>query len=153
MAKLVCIRGDNKGDEFPLAEGATTIGRVGGNSVVLFDKKCSRFHCLIHKKGRYYALEDCGSTNGTRLNGKRITSDKNVSLKMGDRVRIGRTVLELSNKPLGNLVEQMATDVVADMQNHKFNRLMADAAKGAVKTPQRGSERTSFWQKLLGRDG
>jgi pSer/pThr/pTyr-binding forkhead associated (FHA) protein len=39
-------------------------------------------------------VEDLGSTNGTYVNSKRLTSP--VSLRRGDRVQVGRTVLELT---------------------------------------------------------
>ena len=141
MTKLACIRGDNKGDEFALAEGANVIGRTNECGVTLFDKKCSRSHCLIHKRGKYCTIEDNQSTNGTFLNDKPLKPGKNVSLNTGDRIRIGRTVLEVSNKPVGNLLTQTAVDVTAEMQSKQYDKLLSSAAMEASKNHDRKKQK------------
>lgn len=155
MSKLGCVKGDNKGDEFVLAEGTNVIGRAATCGVVLFDKKCSREHCHVHKKGRYYSVEDLESRNGTYLNGRKLPPGKNVSIKMGDQIRIGRTILQLSNKPIGNLLAQTAVDVAVDMQNHKYNKLLSSAARDAsAASKNHTKDRNSvggFLRKLFGR--
>lgn len=157
MTKLACIRGDNKGDEFALAEGGNVIGRTSECGVTLFDKKCSRSHCLIHKRGKYCTIEDNESTNGTFLNGKPLKPGKNVSLSKGNRIRIGRTVLEVSDKPVGNLLTQTATDVTAEMQSKQYDKLLSSAAVEASKNhdPKKSKRDASLMarirEKLFGR--
>lgn len=126
MAKLMCTTGLNAGDEFSLREGATIIGRVQDVQVMLFDKKCSRHHCQLVKKGAYYSVADMGSQNGTFLNDHRVT--KAVSMKVGDKIRIGKTILALSEKPVGSLEDQAMTDAAADLQAKDYSTL----AKAAV---------------------
>ncbi len=133
MSKLICIKGDNRGDEFPLTEGTNVIGRAPSCTVTLFDKKCSREHCHVHKKGRYYSVEDLDSTNGTLLNGKKLPPGKNASMKMDDQLRIGKTVLQLSDKAVGNLLTRTAVDVAADMQSKQYDKLLSSAAQDASK--------------------
>lgn len=147
MSKLACIKGDNKGDEFVLEEGVNVIGRTSDCRVTLFDKKCSRAHCHLHKRGKYYSVEDLDSTNGTYLNGKALTPSKNVSLAMGDCIQIGKTVLQLSDKPMGNLVTQAAVDVAADMQSTQFDKLLSSAAKDLSKHPD-SKDKRSFVQRF-----
>jgi len=151
MAKLVCITGMNKGDEFPLGEGETIIGRDRSCDVILFDKKCSRRHCRIIKKGRYYSIEDLGSRNGTFVNRKRITKPR--SIREGDRIHIGSTTLTLSEKPLGDLVDQTATEVAAELSEKKFEKVFDSSAAQAVRTyasVQKDLEKKrSFFQHLL----
>lgn len=130
MSKLMCLAGMNKGDEFALAEGNNVLGRTGDATIVLFDKKCSRLHCQVVKKGSYYSVEDLSSRNGTFLNGKQLR--KATSMKPGDKIRIGKTILELSEKAVGNLLEQTATEVAADLQGRQYQDLVSNAAAAVV---------------------
>jgi len=148
MPKLVCIRGANKGDQFTITEGSLIIGRNPNCGIILFDKKCSRNHCQIYKKGSYYAIEDLGSSNGTLLNGKHLTKKK--SLKIGDKIRIGTTVLHFSNKGVGGLVEQTATDIAVELQGTSFGELMNTAANDVARNHKKQTDKknTSFFAKV-----
>lgn len=69
-----------------------TIGRGGECSVVINDAKVSRMHAqLVQDDEGRISLVDLGSTNGTTVNGKRITGE--IRLNPGDEVLIGDTVL------------------------------------------------------------
>lgn len=69
-----------------------TIGRGGECSVVINDAKVSRMHAqLVQDDEGRISLVDLGSTNGTLVNGKRITGE--IRLNPGDEVCIGDTVL------------------------------------------------------------
>jgi hypothetical protein len=68
-------------------KGTFTIGRDAGCDLVLTDMTVSRSHAgLRHELGRWL-LSDAGSTNGTRLNGWRVTGP--VPLRTGDKVSFG----------------------------------------------------------------
>jgi pSer/pThr/pTyr-binding forkhead associated (FHA) protein len=54
----------------------------------------SQLHARIYKANGETLVEDLGSTNGTYLNRKRLTSATPV--RAGDRVQVGKTVLELA---------------------------------------------------------
>ncbi len=74
--------------------GVYLIGREGAD-VALEDEKVSRKHAELGLYGPgAFVLRDLASTNGTRLNGKRI-SDK-VKLNHWDEIRVGDTVLRFS---------------------------------------------------------
>jgi len=74
-------------------EGEIIIGRAQECAVSLDDEFASNLHAKIYRvEGRYY-VEDLGSTNGTYVNGRRINYP--TELRGGDRVKIGRTVMEL----------------------------------------------------------
>ncbi len=155
MSKLVCRQGSNEGDEFPVGEGTTLIGRTGECNITLFDRKCSRAQCEIHKKGGYYSIDDLESRNGTFVNGKRL--HKAQSLRVGDQIRIGATVLELSDKPIGDLVTQTATDVAAELQgHHKFGDLIGNASAEASRLQEFHEQRAfapvrSFFKSIFGK--
>jgi len=140
MAKLVCVSGMNKGDEFPLHEGKNVVGRGSENKVVLFDKKCSREHCIIHKKGRHYSVQDLDSSNGTLLGGKRVPRNKYISLEPGDWIKIGETKMHLSERCVGNVIEQTATDAAADLQGKKYDKLIREASQKLKKPNLKSSK-------------
>ena len=71
-----------------------TIGRTPGNQLVLAEPKVSSLHAEIRPQGQdyaIYAIVDLGSTNGTFVNGQRLTSNVPSLLHAGDIVGIGDT--------------------------------------------------------------
>lgn len=79
--------------ELTAACGAvTTIGRDRANDIVLPDLQVSRQHAIIRRLGKadYYFI-DSGSSNGSRVNGRRITMP--TLLADGDEIAIGNTTL------------------------------------------------------------
>jgi hypothetical protein len=71
----------------PPGPGIFTIGRDAGCDLVLADMTVSRTHAGLRREGGGWLLSDAGSTNGTRVNGWRVTSP--VPLQPGDRVTFG----------------------------------------------------------------
>src|SRR5438105_2264354 len=90
-AWLVATGEDGERRYIRLDLSVTTIGRNEGNVVDLIDKRLSRFHCEIHRRGDAYVLRDCGSRNGTAVNGTRVASE--ITLAEGDRVELGNSKL------------------------------------------------------------
>jgi hypothetical protein len=84
---LEILDGDRAGDVVPVAERALRIGRKPGNDVILADEKTSGVHCEVAPEGDRHVLRDLGSTNGTFLDGKRVTE---LVLTPGDVITVGR---------------------------------------------------------------
>jgi len=84
---LEILDGDRAGEVLPVTDRMLRIGRKPGNDIVLADEKTSGVHCEIAPEGDRLVLKDLGSTNGTFLDGKRITE---IVLTPGDVVTIGR---------------------------------------------------------------
>jgi hypothetical protein len=82
------------GDHYPLLAAITILGRDNTADVILDDPGISRQHTEIRvtSDGPHLVtnIRDLGSTNGTFVNGERITSQR---LADGDRVNVGRTAL------------------------------------------------------------
>src|SRR3954447_635538 len=89
-----------------------SIGRHSDNKVVVNDTLASRFHCIVEKTPEGYLLRDLGSSNGTRVNGRRVRS---VLLNPGDVVMIGKTrlILVLPSTPAGTGAPQPSTQQTA----------------------------------------
>jgi adenylate cyclase len=80
---------DGKLSRFPLVDDRTfRIGRSDKNNVVLTDDLASRNHAMLQRsdEGQFY-ITDLGSSNGTFVNGGRISAP--VVLRHGDKIRIG----------------------------------------------------------------
>ena len=66
-----------------------TIGRSRDCEIVLEDSGISRRHAEIRHGPDGWAIEDLGSTNGVRVNGRRVSGSQ--ALSAGDRVELGST--------------------------------------------------------------
>ena len=80
----------NDGRQYALAVGSTIIGRGEQAQLRLADVGISRRHARLDYDGTRVVLTDLGSTNGTVVNGLRISA---VALRPGDVVQFGTTSL------------------------------------------------------------
>jgi predicted component of type VI protein secretion system len=88
--QLVMGQGPRPGQIFDLPRGTVSMGRDPGNQVVINDPQISRQHARITPQGGLMILEDLGSTNGTTVNGLRITGPH--TLAHGDEIGLGDNV-------------------------------------------------------------
>lgn len=89
-ALLVVERGPVPSLRFALKADQVTIGRSAGNELVMADPEISRRHARVLRRADGYAVEDIGSTNGTFVNGQRISHL--TLLQDGDTIDLGDTV-------------------------------------------------------------
>lgn len=82
------------GQAFLLA-AVTALGRDLDNQVVLQDPTVSGRHAVIHHRDGAWWIEDLGSRNGTRVNGRPARSLQPELLRSGDRVQLGAVQLRL----------------------------------------------------------
>jgi len=89
MAKLVILNQGLSGHSYDLKVGRTTIGRVDDNSFEISDPSVSSHHCEVHWRGddaKELFFRDLGSTNGSFINGDRITEGVVIP---GQTLRLG----------------------------------------------------------------
>ncbi|MCL5103384.1 MAG: FHA domain-containing protein, partial [Armatimonadetes bacterium] len=89
VPRLIGSQGTYSGTIFEITGGSVVIGREESNNIALpNDTTVSRRHATITAANGGYSLRDEGSSNGTFVNGARITEQK---LTPGDEVQIGAT--------------------------------------------------------------
>ena len=92
MAKLVVLTEGLTGLTHELSVNSTTVGRAEGNLFQIIEPSVSGRHCEILLRGNEVVVRDLKSTNGTFIQGERITE---ASLKLGQVLRLGRVDLRL----------------------------------------------------------
>ena len=95
MPKLLFISGKKKGYAYRLKENRITIGRDPSNTLFIPDIRISRRHAVLTSQGEGYILEDLGSVNGTRVNGKKLAPHSRTSLSNGDILTLGKLKIQV----------------------------------------------------------
>lgn len=90
---LVITSGVATGTSIPLEDDVITIGRSSDSTLVIVDEFTSTYHARLSRSGENWQLTDLDSTNGTRLDGARISGT--VSVPTHTPITIGTTTFEL----------------------------------------------------------
>jgi len=91
--RLVITSGQKAGAEFPLGRDEITIGRSSDSAIIIRDDYTSTHHARLMLWNGRWMLQDLDSTNGTFLNGSRVTVPTPIPL--GATVKVGATTFEL----------------------------------------------------------
>lgn len=92
-SKLVITSGPKRGTELTLRSEPLSIGRSGDSDLVIQDDYSSTHHARLLLWNDAWMVQDLDSTNGTYVNGKRVSQPTHVPI--GTPVRIGTTTFEL----------------------------------------------------------
>jgi hypothetical protein len=91
--RLVITSGAKAGAEFPLGRDEITIGRSSDSAIIIRDDYTSTHHARIMLWNGRWMIQDLDSTNGTFLNGSRVTVP--MPIPLGATVKVGATTFEL----------------------------------------------------------
>lgn len=91
--RLVITSGAKAGAEFPLGRDEITIGRSSDSAIIIRDDYTSTHHARLMLWNGRWMIQDLDSTNGTFLDGSRVTVPTPVPL--GATVKVGATTFEL----------------------------------------------------------
>jgi predicted Zn finger-like uncharacterized protein len=155
QVSLAVVEGPDKGAKFALTKPRVTLGRFGVD-ILLNDPEVSKHHAAISVADENYTLEDLNSTNGTYLNGKRVSQ---APLGHLDEIWIGGTKLfftvvkptfEPSARPHG--APDPGRKQVLLVEGHPLLGPLADLlARDNVEVIRAGDGREA--RELLGRPG
>ena len=91
--QIAVVRSDTQAGMTFAVNGATVVGRSDQSDVQIEDPYASEFHFRLVNQDGTLTVSDLGSTNGTYVNGRRITTPTN--LRRGDALQVGKTVMEV----------------------------------------------------------
>jgi len=94
MVKLVVLSAGMAGRTHELNAERTTVGRLEDNMFALTEPSVSSHHCELITKGDVVTVRDLNSTNGTFINGEKITE---AVLKPGQTLRLGQIEMRLDS--------------------------------------------------------
>ena len=89
--KLINEHGRSTAKSYPLTKDSIIIGRSNSADVLIHGAAVSSRHAQIRKSDGLYMISDLSSKNGTSLNNQPLSRETHLSV--GDRIRIGETVL------------------------------------------------------------
>lgn len=120
---LKVVTGTDRDRVFKLYEGQSlVVGRSSSSDTQLQDPHVSRKHCVLQCVATIVTVTDCGSSGGSFINGRRISSSETI--RPGDILRIGRTEIryELSDSSVDeSTVTALPNSMLPD---HHQNRTM-----------------------------
>lgn len=122
---LIIVDGDNAGKIYSLDKKTITIGRSDEFDIQLADSSCSRKQAIIEfNDNNKPVLKDLDSTNGTFVNGAKITE---TNIEDGDKILLGFSSVfmfaiqdSLESKFQMNLYESSITDHLTGAFNQKY---------------------------------
>ena len=91
MAKILLKFRENILSETPIGSGHITAGRDSGNDIEIQNPAVSGIHARIWQEDGRVFIEDAGSTNGTYVNGEKLSAIKEIT--SSDEVTIGKHTL------------------------------------------------------------
>jgi serine phosphatase RsbU (regulator of sigma subunit) len=95
MGILITLQGPELGRTFSLDRDESILGRQHDSAICLAGRAVSRHHARIVRKDGAYVIEDLDSSNGTYLNGQRLTPLEPTPLTERDSLQIGPYVFAL----------------------------------------------------------
>ena len=121
MAKLVIQNQGMTGRAHELNADHTTIGRVEDNIFQIADASVSSHHCEVHLRGGEILIRDLNSTNGSFINGEKITEKV---LKPGQTLRLGQVELKLEVEGVAATAPSAPAIPVAPAKKSRWTRTM-----------------------------
>jgi pSer/pThr/pTyr-binding forkhead associated (FHA) protein len=114
---------------YDFEQARIVIGRGAGADVRIPHLTVSEVHATLRQQDAAYVILDNESTNGTRVNGARVTGDRPKRLHDGDRIEVGAYVVEFKS---GVLLRAPATiERTAELARRLFRNSQAGARVGA----------------------
>ena len=127
MPKLVLLSAGMAGRTYDLKADKATVGRVEDNTFQVAEPSVSSHHCEVLLKGNDVIVKDLNSTNGTFINGEKITE---APLKPGQILRLGQVEIRLETDAAPSAPKKLSQTMV--MQRGVSLTELEQGARGAA---------------------
>jgi S-DNA-T family DNA segregation ATPase FtsK/SpoIIIE len=124
------VGGPRSGSRFPLAPGASIVGRDPDADVPIQDPSLSRRHARIVVTAAGASIADEGSSNGTAVDGRRLESGETRALGPEDHVEVGRSLLVV--RPVTRADNTVVRSRDAQVEFNRMPRMARDAEPAVV---------------------
>ena len=114
---LVVVDGPSRGLRVAVQEDVARVGSAPGNHLSLADPTVSRAHCELRVRAETVAIKDCGSTNGTFVEGVLLREGE---VKPGTSVRVGNSVFRIESAGLPSFVPVSSNASFGELQGESL---------------------------------
>jgi pSer/pThr/pTyr-binding forkhead associated (FHA) protein len=148
MAKLVVLSAGMTGRTHELKADKTTIGRVEDNAFQIAEASVSSHHCEVLVRGSEVVVHDLNSTNGTFINGEKISESV---LKPGQILRLGQIEMRLETEAPAAPAKKHVDQTMVMQRGVSLNELEQGTRSGGFDTKGSGFSKkgdrvnTIFW--------
>jgi pSer/pThr/pTyr-binding forkhead associated (FHA) protein len=142
MPRLVAQSPEFTGKSFELSGPEITVGRLEDNKIQLEHASVSGHHAMLTLDEQDYVLKDLDSTNGSRINGEKVSSQK---LRRNDMVRFGNieVLYDSEHQPPGRPMPSLSERVnLAECATKGHPADFTNASP--IKKRERGKEKTKW---------
>ncbi len=147
--KLFYMDGKKAGEAYNLTPPGISIGREIDNDLILDCDGCSRYHSKLEWSDDVWKLKDLGSTNGTKLNGEKISSTQ--TLKEGDKIKIGTQSLLFAESVPKEIPQKSPekTPTLEIKEDHKSHNTptLSEIKQESIGKPEERSSFSDFFGK------
>jgi pSer/pThr/pTyr-binding forkhead associated (FHA) protein len=135
MAKLVVLSAGMTGRTQELKVDKTTIGRVEDNTFQIAEPSVSSHHCEVLLRGSDVVVRDLNSTNGTYINGVKVTESV---IKPGQILRLGQIEMRLETDAPAAPVKKHIDQTLVMQRGVSLNELEQGSRTGGFDTKGSG---------------
>ena len=142
LATFLVRSGSLKGNRLQVKVPVVNIGRAEYNDIVIPDESVSTMHAKLQRREEIWVLSDNGSTNGTFVDGERLSGE--AVLSPGALIRFGETAVMFEPTDSGDVKKGSGTKIMGAIQ---VPAIQAPAAPPPV--PQMAPERSAPAEPLV----
>jgi pSer/pThr/pTyr-binding forkhead associated (FHA) protein len=135
MPKLVLLSAGMTGRTHELKVDKTTVGRVEDNTFQIAEPSVSSHHCEILLRGTEVVVKDVGSTNGSYINGEKVTESV---LKPGQILRLGQIEMRLETDAAPGPAKKPVDQTMVMQRGVSLTELEQGTRAGGFDTTSKG---------------
>src|SRR5437899_12668969 len=147
MAKLVLLSAGLTGRTHELKVDKTTVGRVEDNTFQIAEPSVSSHHCELILQGPDILVRDLGSTNGTFINGEKVSESV---LKTGQILRLGQIEMRLETVAPPSSAKKPIEQTMVMQRGVSLDELEQGPRAGGFDTTSKGfSKKSDKFNKIF----